>query len=226
MFENKIPVIKTSIAALAILLNRYKEIFFISILPIILILPAALFLPEILTNILNQVSQIDIKNIEQLQTINIPNEFFIYSLMFLYGYVSLNINLYRLVVIGFNGVFNFGIIPFTILLKFIAITFLISLLTFAPYILNLPILEPIVFLFIAPFILNLVVIALGANSIKWKLPFLYRINIALLQFVIPTLVLAIFSLLGSVTLSVVVKIFLIYWTGINMGLIFNALRVK
>lgn len=226
MFENKIPIIKISVASLAMLLSRYKEILFISILPIILMFPAVMFLPEILKNILNQVSQVDVQNIAQLQTIAIPNEFFIYSLMFLYGYISLNINLYRLVVIGFNGVFKFGIIPLAILLKFGAITLLISLLTFAPYVLKLPILEPIVFLFLAPFMLNLVIIALGAGAIKWRLPFLYRINIALLQFVIPTLVLAVFSLFGSTTVSIMVKIFLIYWAGMSMGLIFNALRVK
>jgi hypothetical protein len=223
IIENKIPVIKTSVAALSVMLTHYKELLFLSILPILLMLPAIIFLPEMMMEI--AASVMEYNSPQDLQNIHIPSEIFIYGGMFLYGYASLNINILRMIVLGYQHIFKLGIIPFKIVLKFIALSSLVSVLTFAPHILKIPLLEPIVFIFVAHFMLSLVVIALGNPLINWKIPFIYRINIALLQFIIPTLILALFALMGSVFL-IIAKIFLIYWSAINLGLIFNCLTQK
>jgi hypothetical protein len=210
--ENKTPIIKTSIAALSLMISRYKEILFISIVPIIFMLPAMFILPEIFSQI----------KTSKLTEIVLPTEAFIYGIMFIYGYASLNINLYRMVVLGFNGIYKFGIIPFKTSITFIALSMLVSLLNFAPIMLQVPILEPIVFIFVSHLMLNLVIIAIDSKVQRWKLPFTYRLNIALLQFVIPLLFLSLFSLLGVVA-TIVAKILLVYWTAINLGLVFNQL---
>lgn len=225
MLENKIPVIKTSLAALSIMITHYREILFLSILPIIFMLPALIFLPDVLSEIINSLPSQQETNIQTLQSIHIPSEIFLYSLLFLYGYSSLNINLYRLTILGFNSTFKLKLIPLKMLGSFLLLSMFIALLNAAPYILKVPLLEPIIFVFVAHLMLNLVIIASGSKFVKLRLPLIHRLNIAILQFIIPSLILALFSLLGAIAM-IIAKIILIYWTAINLGLVFNNLFVK
>lgn len=212
---NNISVAKISIGAIAIIINNYKKIIEISILPIILMIPALWQLNNI-TQDLTQGGNIDVAKIS--------NYMLIYLLLFIYGYVSLNINLYRLAVLGVESVFSFAITPINLVLKFFIIYIFIALLSFAPLVLNVQMLQPVVFVLIAHIMLNLVLVSIGKNSIKWNLLFMHRISIALLQFVIPMMIMLMVGYFDNNIFIIIIKLLLVYWTSINLGLIFNNLN--
>ncbi len=209
---NNLPIIKISLAALVILLNNYKKIITISIIPILMTLPMLATLSTILQDF--------IPNQTTISEINVSNIFILYVVLFIYGFSALHINLYRLLIYGNNSIFNFSIIPFTIVIKFIAIYILISIMTLAPIVLQLSILQPFIFILIAHFMLNLVLIALD-KKLTIKLNFIQRVNIAILQFIIPMFILLIVSLTNITALIIIAKIILMYWSAVNLTIIFT-----
>jgi len=211
--NNKTSILKIAIASFSLLILNYKKIANYSIVPILLTLPMLFSMPDLVASI----EQNGVEN-----TI-IPVSIMLYGLMFIYGYTSININTYRMVVKGDNAIFKFGITPANISLKFILLSIFIGIFNIASIVLKIPLLEPIIFILLASVVLNLVNIATENKAIRWKLSIVDRLNIALLQFVIPSLIVVIFSFFGVIAVSIS-KLFLIYWSAIALGLVFNQLH--
>lgn len=208
-----ISILKIITASLSLLIINYKKIITYSILPIILTLPLLVSMPEVIESI----QQNGIKNVV------IPANILLYGILFIYGYASININTYRMVTSGDSFIFKLGIIPAGISIKFILLSVFIGIFNIAPIILQIPFLEPVIFILLAGVVLNLVSIATENKATRWKLSIIDRLNIALLQFIIPTLIISVFSFFGN-TMVIISKFLLVYWSAISLGLMFNQIK--
>jgi hypothetical protein len=93
---NQLPVNKIILTSFAFALTHWKKIIEVSILPLLLSLPLLSLSTEIieLANILKK------GNTLKPEDIQLPSNLFIYLLLSLYGFASLSINMYRLVIFG------------------------------------------------------------------------------------------------------------------------------
>jgi hypothetical protein len=210
----KTPIIKTIIAAFAIFISNLSKIIEISILPIVMSIPLILAFSEILPTI---------NTLADIQTLNLGLDFLLYTTLFIYAFLSLQINLYRLTSIGQNAVFKFGLVPISLVLKLIPFYFFVEILVLGVALLQIPFLEPVVFILLAHILLKFVAIATGKITTS-SINIIDRLNIAIVQFIIPMLFLTLFSLFGIGILVVIAKIFTIYFSAISLGLIFNNLN--
>ncbi len=211
------------LASVAFSLTNWKKILEVSILPVLISIPFLAILPDILS-IMNSVF-----SNKEVADIQLPDNMMIYLLLFFYGYLTLSINMYRLVILGQNSVS--GIVPvlnFNKIIRFVALTLFIGLVTMAPVIISgIAFLQLIMYFLIIPITLNFINIAIDQPSrYKRNLNFISQANLFFLQIVLPALADMIFSFLVSLTglpdiLGWVVKAIVFYWTLISLALCYQ-----
>ncbi|QKQ23688.1 hypothetical protein HUE58_00375 [Candidatus Ruthia endofausta] len=220
---NALPIYKIMLASVAFSLTNWKKILEVSILPVLISIPFLAILPDILS-IMNSVF-----SNKEVADIQLPDNMMIYLLLFFYGYLTLSINMYRLVILGQNSVS--GIVPvlnFNKIIRFVALTLFIGLVTMAPVIISgIAFLQLIMYFLIIPITLNFINIAIDQPSrYKRNLNFISQANLFFLQIVLPALADMIFSFLVSLTglpdiLGWVVKAIVFYWTLISLALCYQ-----
>ncbi|MBW5289987.1 MAG: hypothetical protein Rpha_2113 [Candidatus Ruthia sp. Apha_13_S6] len=166
---------------------------------------------------------------KEVADIQLPDNMMIYLLLFFYGYLTLSINMYRLVILGQNSVS--GIVPvlnFNKIIRFVGLTLFIGLVTMAPVIISgIAFLQLIMYFLVVPITLNFINIATDQPSkYKWNLNFISQANLFFLQIFLPALAGMIFSFLVSLIglpdmLGWMVKAIVFYWTLISLALCYQ-----
>ncbi|BBB22892.1 conserved hypothetical protein [Abyssogena phaseoliformis symbiont OG214] len=220
---NALPIYKIMLASVAFAFTHWKKILEISILPVLISIPFLAILPDILS-IMNSVF-----SKKEVADIQLPDNMMIYLLLFFYGYLTLSINMYRLVILGQNSVS--GIVPvlnFNKIIRFVGLTLFIGLVTMAPVIISgIAFLQLIMYFLVVPITLNFINIATDQPSkYKWNLNFISQANLFFLQIFLPALAGMIFSFLVSLIglpdmLGWMVKAIVFYWTLISLALCYQ-----
>ncbi len=218
-----LPINKVILASFAFALTHWKKIIEISILPALICTPFLMILPqmlEIMTSMLNT---------GEMVSVQAPDNMGIYLFMFLYGYLSLSINMYRLVMLGEESVSTMSLVfDVNQIMRFIGLTLIVGIVTTLPVMLTgMPFLQLIMYFLIIPITLNFVNISIAQPSkYKWNLGFVTQVNLFFLQAVLPAVVGMIFSaLFTSIGLpevfTWVVKVVVFYWTMVNLALCYQ-----
>jgi len=225
---NALPINKIFIAGFAFALTHWKKILEISILPLLVSLPFLMIAPELL-GLMEQVF-----GGGELTDIQLPEYTMISLILFFYGYLTLSINMYRLVMLGEASV-N-GLIPildFNKIIRFVGLTLFIGLVTVMPVMITgMPFLQLVVYFLIIPITLNFVNIAIGQPSkYKWSLSFPTHANLFFLQAVLPALVTMLFAALANIiglgpTLEWVVRVVVFYWTLVTLALCYQLIQTN
>ncbi len=225
---NALPINKIFLAGFAFALTHWKKIIEISILPVLISLPFLMLVPELL----GQMEQIFSSG--KLIEVSLPENMMIYFLLFFYGYITLSINMYRLVMQGEQSV-N-GLMPVfgaNKIIRFVGLILFVGLVTVVPVMITgMPLLHLIIYFLIVPITLNFVSIAIDQPSkYKWNLSFPTHINLFFLQAVLPALVTILFSTLVDIigmgsTLEWVVKVIVFYWTLVTLALCYQLINAN
>ena len=225
---NALPINKIFLAGFAFALTHWKKIIEVSIVPVLISLPFLMMVPELL----GQMEQFF--NNGELPDIQLPENMMIYLLLFFYGYITLSINMYRLVMLGEQS--NSGFMPVldvNKIIRFSGLTFFVGLVTVIPVVITgMPLLQLIVYFLIIPITLNFVNIAINKPSkYKWNLSFTTHMNLFFLQAILPALVGMLFTALANIIglgpiLEWVVKVVLFYWTLITLALCYQLIQAN
>jgi len=223
---NILPINKIILASFAFALTHWKKIVEISILPVAISLPLLLILPQMF-ELMELVFQGG-----ELSEVVLPDNTPIYLLLFLYGYIMLSVNMYRLVVLGEQSVLALS--PFFSIrqiFRFLGLTLFIGFVTTVPVMLTgIGFLQLIIYFLIMPITLNFINIATNQPSkYQWKLNFASQANLFLLQAIIPALIGMIFNaLFDAIGFSEVfgwaVKAILFYWSLVNLALCYQLIQ--
>ncbi len=225
---NALPINKIFIAGFAFALTHWKKIIEISIVPALISLPFLMVVPELL-GLMEQFF-----NNGELPDTQLPENMMIYLLLFFYGYITLSINMYRLVMLGEQS--NSGFLPVldvNKIIRFAGLTFFVGLVTVIPVMITgMPLLQLIVYFLIIPITLNFVNIAINKPSkYKWDLSFTTHMNLFFLQAILPALVGMLFTALADIIgigpiLGWVVKVVLFYWTLVTLALCYQLIHAN
>ncbi len=225
---NALPINKIILASFAFALTHWKKIVEISILPIAVSLPFLFILPQVF-----ELMEVVYKG-GQVADIVLPESMLLYLVLFLYGYLSLSINLYRLVILGDQSVsiktpiFNLNQIG-----RFIGLTLIVGFVTTVPVMVTgIGFLQLIAYFLIIPITLNFVNIAIQQPSTyRWNLNFVTQANLFLLQAIIPALigmiVTVLFSAIGLPDFFVwAVKVIVFYWSLVNLAMCYQLITAN
>ncbi|CAC9601427.1 hypothetical protein [uncultured Gammaproteobacteria bacterium] len=225
---NALPINKIILASFAFALTHWKKIVEISILPIAVSLPFLFILPQVF-----ELMEVVYKG-GQVADIVLPESMLLYLVLFLYGYLSLSINLYRLVILGDQSVsiktpiFNLNQIG-----RFIGLTLIVGFVTTVPVMVTgIGFLQLIAYFLIIPVTLNFVNIAIQQPSkYRWNLNFVTQANLFLLQAIIPALigmiVTVLFSAIGLPDFFVwAVKVIVFYWSLVNLAMCYQLITAN
>ena len=223
---NILPINKIILASFAFALTHWKKVVEISILPVAISLPLLLILPQMF-ELMEVVFQGG-----DLADVVLPDNTPIYLLLFLYGYIMLSVNMYRLVVLGTQNISAMSpIFNISQIFRFIGLTLFVGFVTIVPVMLTgIGFLQLIIYFLIMPMTLNFVNIAINQPSnYKWKLNFVSQANLFLLQAIIPALIGMIFTSLFSAigfpeAFGWVVKAILFYWSLVNLALCYQLIQ--
>jgi hypothetical protein len=223
---NILPINKIILASFAFALTHWKKVVELSILPVAISLPLLLILPQMF-ELMEVVFQGG-----DLADVVLPDNTPIYLLLFLYGYIMLSVNMYRLVVLGTQNVSAMSpIFNISQIFRFIGLTLFVGFVTTVPVMLTgIGFLQLIIYFLIMPMTLNFVNIAINQPSnYKWKLNFTSQANLFLLQAIIPALIGMIFTSLFSAigfpeAFGWVVKAILFYWSLVNLALCYQLIQ--
>lgn len=223
---NILPINKIILASFAFALTHWKKVVEISILPVAISLPLLLILPQMF-ELMEVVFQGG-----DLTEVVLPDNTPIYLLLFLYGYIMLSVNMYRLVVLGGQNVSAMSpIFNIRQIFRFIGLTLFVGFITTVPVMLTgIGFLQLIIYFLIMPMTLNFVNIAINQPSnYKWKLNFISQANLFLLQAIIPALIGMIFTSLFSAigfpeAFGWAIKAILFYWSLVNLALCYQLIQ--
>jgi len=124
---NALPINKIFLAGFAFALTNWKKIIEISIFPILISLPFLMIVPELL-GLMDQLF-----NDGELPDIQLPENMMIYLILFFYGYLTLSINMYRLVILGEQSIGGFmPVLNLNKIMKFVGLTLFVGLVTIIP----------------------------------------------------------------------------------------------
>ncbi|HJP12431.1 MAG TPA: hypothetical protein QF725_02195 [Gammaproteobacteria bacterium] len=222
---NNIPIKQTIIASLAFAFSYWKNLLEASIFPLLMALPLISIFPELVNAF-----QAQFFGIGQAQ--GYPENAQIYMLMFDYGYISLLINIYRLVVTGTNSISRGGIVlPSLRLGRFFLLFLFLSLITQIPLFIGYPFLSIVVYFLLIPMSLNLVSSANDAPYQRVKLRLTTQFSVFFLKLGIPLLVAAIlsfvFSIIGFVGfLFWLAIVAIVYWMAICFALCYRVIMAN
>ena len=225
---NILPINKIILASFAFALTHWKKIIEISILPIAVSLPFLLILPQTF-----ELMEVVFQGGDPT-TIVLPDSMMLYLLLFLYGYVSLSINMYRLVILGADSVsIKTPIFNISQIARFVGLTLIIGLITTVPVMLTgIGFLQLIIYFLIIPITLNFINIATGQPSkYKWQLNFVTQANLFLLQAIIPGLI----GMITAVLFNAIglpeafewsVKVIVFYWSLVNLAMCYQLITTN
>jgi hypothetical protein len=225
---NALPINKIFLAGFAFALTNWKKIIEISIFPILISLPFLMVVPELL-GLMDQLF-----NDGELPDIQLPEYMMIYLVLFFYGYLTLSINMYRLVIFGDQSIGSFmPVLNLNKIIKFVGLTLFVGLVTIIPVMITgMPMLQLIVYFLIIPITLNFVSIAIDQPSrYRWNLSFTTHMNLFFLQAILPALVGMLFAALANIIglgpmLGWVVKVVLFYWTLVTLALCYQLIQAN
>ncbi len=223
---NILPINKIILASFAFALTHWKKVVEISILPVAISLPLLLILPQMF-ELMEVVFQGG-----DLTEVVLPDNTPIYLLLFLYGYIMLSVNMYRLVVLGGQNVSAMSpIFNIRQIFRFIGLTLFVGFITTVPVMLTgIGFLQLVIYFLIMPMTLNFVNIAINQPSnYKWKINFISQANLFLLQAIIPALIGMIFTSLFSAigfpeAFGWAIKAILFYWSLVNLALCYQLIQ--
>ncbi|HIE77377.1 MAG TPA: hypothetical protein EYP92_00900, partial [Candidatus Thioglobus sp.] len=175
---NILPINKVILASFAFALSHWKKVLEISVIPLIVSAPFLLILPDLLL----LMDQVIVSN--QVIPVNLPENLFVYLLLFMYGYSMLSINVYKLVILGESSVNGFvPLLDAKKLIRFIGLTLIIGFVTILPVMLTgWLFLQLAVYFLIVPLTLNFVAISIDRPfKHRWSLSFATHLNLFLLQ---------------------------------------------
>lgn len=229
---NQLPVNKVFIAGFAFAIMHWKKILEISIAPLLVSLPLLMVMPELLSVTKQVFSALESGSV--LSEFALPDNIGIYFVLFVYGNVSLSIDMYRLVVLGGKSVSIVPVFDFGKITRFIGLTLLlVGMVSIAPIVLtNLFILPFVASFLVVPITLNFVNIAIGEPSkYRWHLSFSTHMNLFFLQVVVPILVVLLFASLSKfmglgVGLEWVARVLVFYWSAITLALCYKLITTS
>ena len=220
---NALPINKIFLAGFAFALTHWKKVLEISIIPLLVSLPFLTIFPDLLA-LMEQVFAA-----EKLVEVSFPEHSLLYLMLFFYGYISLSINMYRLVILGENSVSGLApIIDIGMILKFVGLTLFIGAVTVFPVMITgVALLQLVMYFLIIPVTLNFINIATNKPSqYKWGLSFPTHMNLFFLQAVLPAMVTLLFSALVNIIgfggfIEWVVRVVVFYWTLVTLALCYR-----
>ena len=220
---NALPINKIFLAGFAFALTHWKKVLEISIIPLLVSLPFLTIFPDLLT-LMEQVFAA-----EKLVEVSLPEHSLLYLILFFYGYISLSINMYRLVILGENSVSGLApIIDVSMILKFVSLTLFIGIVTVLPVMITgIALLQLVMYFLIIPLTLNFINIATNKPSqYKWGFSFPTHMNLFFLQAVLPAMVTLLFSALVNIigfggTIEWIVRVVVFYWTLVTLALCYR-----
>ena len=220
---NALPINKIFLAGFAFALTHWKKVLEISIIPLLVSLPFLTIFPDLLA-LMEQVFVA-----EKLVEVSLPEHSLLYLMLFFYGYISLSINMYRLVILGENSVSGLApIIDIGMILKFVGLTLFIGAVTVFPVMITgVALLQLVMYFLIIPVTLNFINIATNKPSqYKWGLSFPTHMNLFFLQAVLPAMVTLLFSALVNIIgfggfIEWVVRVVVFYWTLVTLALCYR-----
>jgi hypothetical protein len=223
---NILPINKVILASFAFALSHWKKVLEVSVIPLIVSAPFLLILPDILL----LMDQVIVSN--QVIPVNLPENLFVYLLLFMYGYSMLSINVYKLVILGESSVNGFvPLLDAKKLIRFIGLTLIIGFVTILPVMLTgWLFLQLAVYFLIVPLTLNFVAISIDQPfKHRWSLSFATHLNLFLLQALLPALVSIFIAVISDTigiggTLDWVVKVVIYYWTLVNLALCYRLIN--
>ncbi|MBC8493734.1 MAG: hypothetical protein ISR70_00265 [Candidatus Thioglobus sp.] len=223
---NILPINKIIVASFAFALTHWKKIIEISILPVAVSLPFLFILPQMF-----ELMEVAFQG-GDITTVTLPDNLMLYLVLFLYGYVNVSINIYRLVILGPQSVsIKTPIVNLSQIARFVGLTLMVGFVTTVPVMLTgIGFLQLIIYFLIIPVTLNFINIAIGEPSkYKWQLNFVTQANLFLLQAIIPALIGMIASILfSSIGLPEMfewsVKVIVFYWSVINLALCYQLIQ--
>ena len=225
---NALPINKIFLAGFAFALTHWKKIIEISIFPILISLPFLMVVPELLGSMEQLFSG------GELLDIQLPKNMMIYLILFFYGYITLSINMYRLVMLGEQSIGGFmPVLDVSKIIRFVGLTLFVGLVTVVPVMITgMPMLQLIVYFLIIPITLNFISIAIDQPSkYKWNLSFTTHMNLFFLQAILPALVGMLFAALANIIglgpiLEWTVKVILFYWTLVTLALCYQLIQAS
>ena len=220
---NILPINKIILASFAFALTHWKKIVEISILPVLISIPFLSILPDILSVMDSVFSGEDVSAVQP------PEYLMLYLVLFFYGYLTLSINMYKLVILGESNVSSIvPVLKFSQIVRFVGLTVFVGLITMIPVMMTgIVFLQLIMYFLIVPITLNFINIAIEKPfQYKWQLNFPSQVNLFFLQAVLPALVSMIFSALTSSigmfeVVEWVARVIVFYWTLINLALCYQ-----
>ena len=210
-----IPIIQTILASLAFAFSNWKKLIEVSVFPFFMMtLSLITFFPMVTFQSQSSISEL-------LANLNFYH--LIYALMFIYGYIALVINIYRMVVAGNNSIAKFGLeLPSLrfgrFFLLFIVFNFAQLPIIFSPYLI------PVIYFLVIPLLLNLVSIANDVPYKKIKLQFNIQSSVMFVCLGIPFILLLLVVLIsGEIKLILFFQVLSIYWTAISSALCYRVI---
>ena len=210
-----IPIIQTILASLAFAFSNWKKLIEVSVFPFFMMtLSLITFFPMVTFQSQSSISEL-------LANLNFYH--LIYALMFIYGYIALVINIYRMVVAGNNSIAKFGLeLPSLrfgrFFLLFIVFNFAQLPIIFSPYLI------PVIYFLVIPLLLNLVSIANDVPYKKIKLQFNIQSSVMFVCLGIPfILLLLVVMISGEIKLMLFFQVLSIYWTAISSALCYRVI---
>lgn len=225
---NALPINKIFLAGFAFALTHWKKIIEISIFPVLISLPFLMIMPELL-GLMEQLFSGG-----ELLDVQLPENMMFYLVLFLYGYITLSINMYRLVILGEQSSDGFmPVLNVNKIIRFVGLTLFVGLVTVVPVMITgMPMLQLIMYFLIIPITLNFINIAIDQPSkYKWNLSFTTHMNLFFLQAILPALVGMLFAALANIIglppiLEWTVKVILFYWTLVTLALCYQLIQAN
>ena len=209
------PIIQTILASLAFTFSNWKKLIEVSVFPFFMMALSLIAFFQVVT------FQSQSSIIELLASLNLYHLIFV--LIFIYGYVALVINIYRMVVSGNNSIAKFGLeLPSLRFGRFFLLFSVYNIVQF-PIIFS-PYLIPVIYFLIIPLLLNLVSIANDVSYKKIKLQFNIQSSVMFVCLGIPFILLLLVVLIsGEIKLMLFFQVLSIYWTAISSALCYRVI---
>ena len=214
---NNIPIKQTILATLAFSYSNWQKILEVSIFPLLAAIPFITILPELMVTL-----QAQLFGVGEVQ--EYPRFYELYLLMFDYAYMSLIINIYRLVVKGDQAVARLGVVfPNLRLGRFFLLFLFLSLATQFPIFIS-PFLVPIIYFLLIPMSLNLVGLANDVSYAKIKLSLSVQFGVLIIKLGVPAILLGLIILLGvGQVIFWVIMGLIVYWMAISFALCYKVI---
>lgn len=224
---NQLPINKIFLAGFAFVALHWKKILEISLVPALICLPLLTIMPELIV-LFQQMFAGTLSD-----SIVLPANMGFYFILFFYGYISLSINLYRLVVLGEQSVNILPVSELGKIFQFVGLTLLLGTASVIPIVFgNLSWLSLVVSFLLVPITLNFIAIAIASPlKYRWGLSFADQMNLFFLQVIVPMLIILLFTYLSHILdmgmgMEYTAKVLAFYWGAITLALCYQLIETN